>query len=103
MNLWVVIDLVHDAVSLTGEVDTYPEKWAAQDAAKRVGGVRSVAEDLTVKVLGTNKHSDAEIAEAALRALKWDVWVPDTVLSRDGTLARHVRRLDVMSTMEKVR
>jgi VCBS repeat-containing protein len=67
------------AVSLTGEVDTYPEKWAAEDAAKRVGGVRSVAEDLTVKILGSNKHTDAEIAEAALRALKWDVWVPDTV------------------------
>ena len=44
------------AVILTGEVDTYPEKWAAQDAAKRVGGVRSVAEDLTVKLLGGSKH-----------------------------------------------
>ena len=67
------------AVSLTGEVDTYPEKWAAEHAAKRVGGVRSVAQDLTVRLLGDRKHSDAEIAEAALRALKWDVWVPSTV------------------------
>jgi osmotically-inducible protein OsmY len=67
------------AVSLKGEVDTYAEKWAAEDATKRVSGVRSVAEDLKVKVRGTHKHSDTEIAEAALRALKWDVWVPETV------------------------
>jgi osmotically-inducible protein OsmY len=31
------------AVSLLGAVDTYAEKWAAQDATKRVSGVRSVA------------------------------------------------------------
>jgi VCBS repeat-containing protein len=73
------VSVRNGAVSLTGEVDTYPEKWAAQDAAKRVGGVRSVAEGLTVKLLGGSKRSDAEVAEAALRALKWDVWVPDTV------------------------
>jgi len=67
------------AVSLTGEVDTYAEKWAAEDAAKRVSGVRSVAEDLTVKILGYHKHSDAEIAQAAASALKWHVWIPETV------------------------
>ena len=67
------------AVSLTGVVDTYAEKWAAEDAAKRVSGVRSVAQDLTVRILGEHQHSDAEIAEAALNAVKWDVWVPSTV------------------------
>ena len=67
------------AVSLTGVVDTYAEKWAAEDAAKRVSGVRSVAQDLTVRILGEHQHSDAEIAEAALNAMKWDVWVPSTV------------------------
>ncbi len=82
------VSVRNGAVSLTGEVDSYPERWAAEDAAKRVGGVRSVAEDLTVKVLGDYKHSDAEIAEAALRALKWDVWVPKTVtlVVQDGVI-----------------
>jgi VCBS repeat-containing protein len=75
----VGVSVSNGAVSLTGEVDTYPEKWAVEEAAKRVGGVRSLAEDLTVKPLGTHKHTDAEIAEAALNALKWDVWVPDTI------------------------
>ena len=67
------------AVSLKGEVDSYADKWAAEDAAKRVGGVRAIAENLRVKVLELHGHSDLEIAEAALAALKWDVWVPKTV------------------------
>jgi len=37
-------------VSLLGTVDTYAEKWAAEDATKRVSGVRTVAQDLTVKI-----------------------------------------------------
>lgn len=40
------------AVTLAGAVDTYPEKWAAEAAIKRVSGVRTVAQDLTVKLLG---------------------------------------------------
>jgi VCBS repeat-containing protein len=75
----VGVSVQNGAVSLTGEVDTYAEKWAAEEAAKRVDGVRSLAEDLTVKPLGFHKHTDTEIAEAALNALKWDVWVPNTV------------------------
>jgi osmotically-inducible protein OsmY len=70
------------AVSLLGAVDTYAEKWAAEDAIKRVSGVRTVAMDLTVKILGNHQHSDSEIAEAALNALKWDVWVPSTVTAK---------------------
>jgi len=66
-------------VSLLGSVDTYAEKWAAEDATKRVSGVRSVAQDLTVKVLGDHKRNDSEIAAAALSAIKWDVYVPSSV------------------------
>jgi VCBS repeat-containing protein len=75
----VGVSVQNGAVSLTGEVDTYPEKWATEEAAKRVEGVRALAEDVTVKPLGSHKHTDAEIAEAALSAIKWDVWVPNTV------------------------
>jgi len=76
-HIGVAVD--RGAVSLMGAVDTYAEKWAAEDATKRVAGVRSVAEELTVKILGPHQHSDAEIAAAALSAMKWDVWVPATV------------------------
>jgi osmotically-inducible protein OsmY len=70
------------AVSLLGSVDSYAEKWAAEDATKRVGGVRTVAQDLTVKIVGEHKQSDSDIAVAVQSALKWDVFVPRTVTAK---------------------
>ncbi|MEO8874457.1 MAG: BON domain-containing protein [Polyangiaceae bacterium] len=67
------------AVSLLGTVDTYPQKWAAEDATKRVSGVRTVAQDLTVKILHDHARSDTDIAAATQNALTWDVYVPSTV------------------------
>jgi osmotically-inducible protein OsmY len=75
----VGVTVADGVVTLAGDVDTYAEKSAAEEAAKRVRGVRSVAEDLTVKVPGFHRHTDAEIAGAALHALQWDVWVPKDV------------------------
>lgn len=70
------------AVSLLGTVDTYAQKWAAEDATKRVSGVRTMAQDLSVKLLSDHKHSDAEIATAIQSALRWDVMVPNTVTAK---------------------
>jgi len=70
------------AVSLLGAVDTYAEKWAAEDATKRVNGVRALALDLTVKVLTEHAHSDSEIAAAIQNALSWDVYVPKAVTAK---------------------
>jgi osmotically-inducible protein OsmY len=63
-------------VTLEGVVDSYPEKWAAERAAKRVSGVKALALELEVKLPGSGKQTDADIAEAAENALKWDVLVP---------------------------
>ena len=70
------------AVSLAGTVDTYAQKWAAEDATKRVSGVRTMAQDLSVKLLSDHKHTDAEIATAIQSALRWDVMVPNTVTAK---------------------
>lgn len=70
------------AVTLNGFVDTWAAKWAAEDATKRVFGVRSLAQELKVKLLGPHVRTDTEIAEALVSALKWDVFVPETVTSR---------------------
>jgi osmotically-inducible protein OsmY len=67
------------AVSLLGTVDTYPQKWAAEEAVTRVSGVRTVAQDLTVKILAEHVRSDSEIASATQSALTGDVLVPKTV------------------------
>ena len=70
------------AVSLLGAVDTYAEKWAAEDATKRVSGVRTVAQDLTVKVLTDHIRTDSEIAAAVQSALEWNVAVPKDVTAK---------------------
>jgi osmotically-inducible protein OsmY len=70
------------AVTLLGAVDTYPQKWAAEDATKRVFGVRTVAQDLTVKILAEHKRTDSEIASAVQAALSWDVFTPTSVTAK---------------------
>ncbi len=94
------VSVEQGAVSLQDQVDTFGEKWAAEGAAKRVGGVRTVAQDLTVKVLGDHQRTDLEIAEAALNALRWDVRVPNTVrveveqgrITLEGLVDSHFQR-----------
>ncbi len=61
-------------VTLTGWVDSFLKKWSAEDAALKVRGVKAVANDLEVKL--ASERNDADIAEAAIRALEWDAFVP---------------------------
>jgi osmotically-inducible protein OsmY len=63
------------AVALTGHTSTYAEKLAAERAARRVYGVKAVANDLQVRLSGPPRD-DAEIAAAIARILDWDVQIP---------------------------
>jgi osmotically-inducible protein OsmY len=63
-------------VALTGWVDSYTKKWAAEEAALRVRGVKAVANDIEVRLPGSSERTDDEIAAAAVRALQLDSFVP---------------------------
>ena len=63
-------------VTLTGWVDNYAKKWAAERAAHRVNRVRAVANDVEVRLPTSAERTDADIAVAATRALEWDAFVP---------------------------
>ena len=63
-------------VTLTGTVDSYSKRDAAEQAAHRVRGVKAVANDIEVRLFPTAERSDADIAAAAVRALEWDAFVP---------------------------
>ena len=76
------VTVTKGAVSLLGAVDTYAQKWAAEDATKRVSGVRTVAQDLTVKLQGEHKRNDSEIATAVQTSLDWNVSVPKSVTAK---------------------
>ena len=64
-------------VTLSGRVDSYSKKVLAEKTTKKVGGVKAIAEDIQVGVSPTYKKSDAEIAEAAINALKWHTMIPE--------------------------
>src|SRR5690242_8438161 len=65
------------AVTLTGFIDSYEGKLAAERAAKRVRGVRAVANDIQVKL--RLPRTDADIAHDAARALRLRASLPEHV------------------------
>jgi osmotically-inducible protein OsmY len=58
-------------VTLTGLVADYAEKLAAESAAKRVKGVRAIAEDVEVKMPAEIRTSDEGLAERISQILSW--------------------------------
>ncbi|WP_431200622.1 BON domain-containing protein [Mucilaginibacter sp. P25] len=64
-------------VTLSGNVDSFSKKLTAERAAKKVAGVKAIAEDIHIGVSPAYWRTDAEIAEAVLNALKWHSVVPD--------------------------
>jgi osmotically-inducible protein OsmY len=63
-------------VTLSGVVNEYHKKALANKAAKRVVGVKAVAEDIEVKYGEDYKKTDKEIAKSAVNALEWNASVP---------------------------
>jgi osmotically-inducible protein OsmY len=59
-------------VTLTGWVDSYMKKWAAEEAAHRVKGVKAVANDVEVRLPGDSQRTDTDIAAAVVQALESD-------------------------------
>ena len=64
-------------VTLTGFIDTYSGKLAAERAAKRIHGVRAVANDIQVRL--RLERTDADIAQDAARALELRNTIPEGV------------------------
>jgi len=56
-------------------VDTFVKKWRAEEATLRVNGVAAVANDIEVRLVGTER-TDADIAAAAVNALNWNSTIP---------------------------
>lgn len=74
-------------VTLSGFVDSYAKKYNAERAAKRVGGVKAVVNELEVKLPYSDERTDEDIARAAIRALEDRITVPHDrikVTVRDG-------------------
>jgi osmotically-inducible protein OsmY len=73
----VGVEVDDGVVTLTGYVDSYAKRVAAEEAVHRLPGAQDVANDIHVHIPGGTLRSDTEIAQAVRRALEDDVFVPD--------------------------
>jgi osmotically-inducible protein OsmY len=71
----IAVAVSDGAVTLTGQVGSYFEKWEAERIAKHVFGVSGVANDLRVDYAGT-ATKDTELLQTVLQALRWNLAVP---------------------------
>jgi osmotically-inducible protein OsmY len=72
----IVVTVKDGVVTLSGYVDSYGKKWAAERAAARISGVRAVTEAIQVRVPSFLKRADEDIARAVANVIAWNVLVP---------------------------
>ncbi|MCY6379669.1 BON domain-containing protein [Hoeflea prorocentri] len=66
------------SVTLSGHVESYPEKTAAVDATKRVRGVKALADEISVHLPSERRIDDSDIAGRLAHVLEWNVSIPDS-------------------------
>lgn len=73
-NIGVAVE--DGVVTLSGSVESFADKWAAERATKRVAGVKAFAEEIEVRLPPYSKRTDADIARSVANVLEWNVDVP---------------------------
>src|SRR3954453_19797311 len=74
----VGVEVDDGVVTLTGTVQSYWKKWAAERAALRVEGVRAVANDIVVKT--STMRTDTDIAKDLADAFQSNAVVPKDLI-----------------------
>ena len=65
----IAVAVKDGVVTLTGFVRSYAQKWQAERDAKRVGGVRGLANDIEVRLPNLDARPDPEIARDAVQEI----------------------------------
>ncbi len=81
-NAAIAVSAEGGDVTLRGTVGSFREKRESQNATERVYGVKSVANELNVRIMGEDARNDAELRGAVLQALMLDSLVPTSVDAR---------------------
>ncbi len=98
-------------VTLSGNVDSYIKKLAAENAVKKIGGVKAIAEDIQIGVDTMDNKTDAEIASTVLNALKWHaaveekmikIKVENGIVSLEGEVEWEYQRTNARKTVENL-
>jgi osmotically-inducible protein OsmY len=69
----IAVKVKEGVATLTGFVRSYSQKWQAERDAKRVLGVRGVANDIQVRLAAIDDRPDPEIARDAVNALRGEL------------------------------
>jgi len=108
----VGVEVDDGIVTLTGTVQGFMERWAAEHAALRVPGVRAVANNIVVRPPGMAMLTDTDIARDVANALEWEVPVPieaidirvsDGHVTLEGTVEREEQRDALIEVASRVR
>ena len=98
-------------VTLSGQVDSYPKKLAAENAAKKITGVKAIAEDIQIGVSPAYNRTDTEIAEAIVNVIKWHTAVRDEkvkikvengIVKLEGEVEWEFQRQKIKTAVENV-
>jgi osmotically-inducible protein OsmY len=71
----VVVAVQDGIVHLSGNVDSYAEKWGIERAVQRIAGVHSLAIEIDVELPGASQRYDSDILRSAEYVLKWSTYL----------------------------
>jgi len=91
----IVVEVENGIVTLSGNVESFSEKWNAEQAVRRVPGINALVMKINVVLPTSSQRSDTAITNAAHHILDWNTYIAKNhvhVLVKDGwiTLAGEV-------------
>lgn len=71
----IAVEVKDGNVTLTGQVYSYMEKLRAERIVQHVSGVRALAVEMDVELVGSSRRNDADIARSATNVLQWTTYI----------------------------
>ncbi|MGZ3751177.1 MAG: BON domain-containing protein [Bacteroidia bacterium] len=65
------VSVKNGVVTLTGLVDSYPQKIQAERSVSKIAGVRGIADEIEVRIPDKDLKTDSAIAQAVMHELEW--------------------------------
>ena len=107
----IAVSAKDGVVTLRGTLGSFREKREAKKDAQRVYGVKSVKNELQVRILNEDRRADADLRGDVLQALMLDSMVPSTIdakadngkVTLSGTANWRFQRDEAESVASKIR
>jgi osmotically-inducible protein OsmY len=74
------VEVKDGIVTLAGHVSSYSEKIEAERATMRVAGVKALAVEMDVKLIGSTSRNDVDIARSVNNVLQSTTYLPDNTV-----------------------